>query len=91
MNKALGMIETWGLAVSIEVADAMLKSANINLLIQEKKDIALVTILVEGDVSAVQIAVDAGTQVAQHVGALISFCVMPNPGLSTRKLLIRKE
>ncbi|WP_334314159.1 BMC domain-containing protein [Aneurinibacillus sp. Ricciae_BoGa-3] len=91
MNKALGMIETWGLAISIEVADAMLKSANVSLLIQEKKDIALVTIIVEGGVSAVQLAVDAGTRVAQHAGALISFCVIPNPYISTRKFLIRKE
>jgi ethanolamine utilization protein EutM len=85
------MIETWGLAISIEVADAMLKSANVSLFIKEKKDIALVTISVEGDVSAVQLAVDAGTKIAQQVGALISFRVIPNPDKSTRKLLLRKE
>lgn len=60
MAKALGMIETRGLIGSIVAADAMLKSADVRLVKQEKVDAALVTVLVEGDVSAVQAAVDMG-------------------------------
>ncbi|CAG9620302.1 BMC domain-containing protein [Sutcliffiella rhizosphaerae] len=79
MRKALGMIETRGLIGSIEAADAMLKAANVQLLTQEKVDAALVTVLVEGDVGAVQAAIDAGKEAATRVGELVSAHVIPNP------------
>jgi ethanolamine utilization protein EutM len=79
MSKALGMIETRGLIGSIVSADAMLKAANVRLVKQEKVDAALVTILIEGDVGAVQAAVDAGKYAAANVGELISAHVIPRP------------
>ncbi|WP_173915406.1 BMC domain-containing protein [Halobacillus sp. Marseille-Q1614] len=87
MAKALGMIETRGLVGSIEAADAMVKASNVSLVKQEKIDAALVTILVEGDVSAVQAAVDAGKEAAQRVGELVSFHVIPHPDDDTRGML----
>lgn len=77
MAKAIGMIETRGLIGSIEAADAMLKAANVELINQEKIDGALVTVLVEGDVGAVQAAVEAGKEAASRVGELISSHVIP--------------
>lgn len=68
MGKALGMIETRGLIGSIEAADAMIKAADVQLVNQEKIDGGLVTVLVEGDVGAVQAAVEAGKLAAQRVG-----------------------
>jgi ethanolamine utilization protein EutM len=91
VTKALGMVETRGLAASIEVADTMLKGANVSLVKQSMVDAALVTILVEGDISAVQIAVEAGTKVAERTGALIAFNVIPYPDLSTSHLLQVKQ
>lgn len=91
MGRALGMIETRGLIGSIEAADAMLKSADVTLVKQEKIDAALVTVLVQGDVSAVQAAVDAGKAAAARVGELVSAHVIPHPDESIRDVLLKKE
>lgn len=79
MAKALGMIETRGLIGSIEAADAMIKSADVRLVRQEKVDGALVTVLVEGDVGAVQAAIEAGREAAKRVGELVASHVIPRP------------
>lgn len=91
MGRALGMIETRGLIGSIEAADAMLKAADVTLVKQEKVDGALVTVLVKGDVSAVQAAVDAGKVAAARVGELISAHVIPHPDESIRDVLLKKD
>lgn len=91
VTKALGMIETWGLAISIEVADAMLKAANVSLVNQERVDIAHVTVAIEGDLSDVQIAIEAGTRVAKRTGSLIAFDVIPHPEIGTSKLSKKTE
>ncbi len=85
------MIETRGLATSIEVADAMLKNANVRLVNQSMVDAALVTILVEGDVSAVQAAVESGTKIAERTGALLSANVIPHPDSSIQSLVARMD
>lgn len=77
--QALGMIETRGLATSIEALDVMLKTAHVHLVKQSMVDPALVTVLVEGDVSAVKAAVEAGAEAARNKGALIAFNVIPHP------------
>lgn len=87
MGRALGMIETRGLIGSIEAADAMLKSADVTLVKQEKVDPALITVLVQGDVSAVQAAVEAGKMAAARVGELISAHVIPHPDESVKSTL----
>ena len=79
MSKALGMIETKGFIGSIEAADAMLKAANVRLVKQEKVDAGIVTVFVEGDVGAVQAAVDAGKEAAARVGELLGAHVIPRP------------
>ena len=60
MNNALGLVETKGLVGAIEAADAMVKSANVQLVGYEKIGSGLVTVMVRGDVGAVKAAVDAG-------------------------------
>ncbi|MEV9639712.1 BMC domain-containing protein [Mammaliicoccus sciuri] len=91
MAKALGMIETRGLIGSIEAADSMLKAADVRLVKQEQIDAALVTVVVEGDVSAVQAAVETGAMAAARVGELISTLVIPNPDPGMIKLAKRNE
>lgn len=91
MSKAIGMVETRGLIGSIEAADAMLKAANVTLLNQEKIDGALVTVLVEGDVGAVQAAVDAGREAAARVGELISAHVIPRADDETYRMIEKKH
>ncbi|STU29168.1 propanediol utilization polyhedral body protein PduJ [Klebsiella pneumoniae] len=68
MNNALGLVETKGLVGAIEAADAMVKSANVQLIGYEKIGSGLITVMVRGDVGAVKAAVDAGSAAASVVG-----------------------
>lgn len=78
MGKAIGMIETHGLIPSIEAADAMVKSSNVEIVSQELVDGGIVTVIVQGDVGAVQAAVDAGKETVTRMnGKLLSAHVIP--------------
>jgi ethanolamine utilization protein EutM len=87
MNEALGMIETKGLVGAIEAADAMTKSANVQLTGYEKIGSGLVTVMVRGDVGAVKAAVDAGSAAAEQVGQVVSVHVIPRPHTDVEKIV----
>ena len=91
MSKAMGMIETKGLVGSLEAADAMAKAANVSILKQEMIDGGIVTVLITGDVGAVQAAVDAGKAAAIRVGELLATHVIPRPDEEVAKLFNKKE
>lgn len=78
-TNSLGMIETRGLIGAIEAADAMVKSANVQLVGKEQVGGGLVTVMVRGDVGAVKAATDAGAAAAEKVGELISVHVIARP------------
>ena len=78
-TNSLGMIETKGLIGAIEAADAMVKSANVQLVGKEQVGGGLVTVMVRGDVGAVKAATDAGAAAAEKVGDLISVHVIARP------------
>ena len=78
-TNALGMIETKGLVGAIEAADAMVKSANVQLVGKEQVGGGLVTVMVRGDVGAVKAATDAGAAAAEKVGELVSVHVIARP------------
>lgn len=78
-TNALGMIETKGLVGAIEAADAMVKSANVQLIGRVQVGGGLVTVMVRGDVGAVKSATEAGASAAEKVGELISVHVIPRP------------
>ena len=86
-NTALGMVETRGLVASIEAADAMSKVAYVQLVCQEEIGGGYVTIMVRGEVGAVQSAVDAGVAAAQRAGELVTAHVIARPHRSVEKLL----
>ena len=69
-TNSLGMIETKGLIGAIEAADAMVKSANVQLVGKEQVGGGLVTVMVRGDVGAVKAATDAGAAAAEKVGEM---------------------
>jgi microcompartment protein CcmL/EutN len=73
------MVETRGLVGAIEAADAMVKSANVQLVGKEQIGGGLVTVMVRGDVGAVKSATEAGAAAAEKVGELISVHVIPRP------------
>ena len=85
--QALGMIETKGLVASIEAADSMLKAANVALVGTEKIGSGLVTVMVRGDVGAVQAATDAGAAAGSRLGELVSVHVIPRPHNDVEKIL----
>ena len=87
MGEALGLIETRGLVGAIEAADAMVKAANVTLLNKEEIGGGLVTVMVRGDVGAVQAAVEAGAEAAKAVGELISVHVIPRPHAEVENML----
>jgi ethanolamine utilization protein EutM len=78
-SEALGMIETKGLVCMIEAVDAMLKSANVQIVGWDKVGSGLVTSFVVGDVAAVKAAVDAGASAASKIGEVVSVQVIPRP------------
>ena len=83
----MGLIETRGLVGAIEAADAMVKSANVNLMGYEKIGSGYVTVMVRGDVGAVKAATDAGAAAAKKVGEVVSVHVIPRPHADTEKIL----
>ena len=85
--EAIGMIETKGLVCLIEAADAMLKSANVEMTGWDKVGSGLVTVFVSGDVAAVKAAVDAGAQAASRIGEVVSVQVIPRPHEELRTVL----
>ena len=86
-GEALGLIETRGLVGSINAADAMVKAAPVTLAGQEQVGGGLVTVMVRGDVGAVQAATEAGAEAARNVGELISVHVIPRPHTEVEAIL----
>jgi ethanolamine utilization protein EutM len=81
------MLETRGLVASVEAADAMSKVAYVNLLCQEEIGGGYVTIMVRGEVGAVQASVDAGVAAAKRAGELVAAHVIARPHPSVEKLI----
>ena len=86
-QEALGMVETRGLVAAIEAADSMLKAANVTLVGTEKIGSGLVSVMVRGDVGAVQAAVEAGASNASRLGELVATHVIPRPHNDVEKIL----
>ena len=86
--QALGIVETRGLIAAVEAADAMLKSADVKLIGSERIGSGLVSVMIRGDVAAVQSAIAAGSQAARQYGELVSSNVIPRPCEDVAGLLL---
>lgn len=84
---ALGMVETKGLVGALEAADAMVKAANVEVAGYRTLRNGQVSILVRGDVGAVQAAVNAGSAAAAAVGELYIARVIPRPHGETEAVI----
>jgi ethanolamine utilization protein EutM len=83
-HDALGLIETQGLVAALHATDDMLKASAVELVGKEKIGAAYVTIVVRGDVAAVQAAVAAGRQTVERLGGkliLADVITRPHPEL----------
>ena len=76
---ALGIIETKGYIPAIEAADAMLKSAQVTLAGMKKVGSGIISVIVRGDVGAVQAATEAGALAAKPFGRRVTVHVIPSP------------
>ena len=69
--KAIALLEVQAMVAAITGLDAMVKAADVKLIHVEKRlGGRLVTVVVEGDVSAVSAAVEAGAAAAAEVGSV---------------------
>lgn len=79
-SQAIGLLETQGLVAILHATDAMLKASAVELVGKEKIGAAYVTVMVRGDVAAVQAAIEAGKHaVVQLGGTLILADVISRP------------
>ncbi len=87
-SEALGLLETQGLVAALHATDDMLKSANVTLVGKEKIGAAYVTIMIRGDVAAVQNAIETGKSTVERLGGkLILADVIPRPHSDLAALL----
>ena len=83
---ALGFIEVSGVTAALDCLDIMCKAAQVSLVTWERKlGGRLVTVVVQGDVSAVTAAVDAA--VAGAIKRPCAHAVIANPHPETLRIL----
>lgn len=76
---AVGLIETQGFTAVFEALDTALKAASVEVLAREKLGGGYITVVIRGDVAAVQAAVDAGKAKVEGLGRLVAAHVIPSP------------
>ncbi|MGO2084013.1 BMC domain-containing protein [Vagococcus sp.] len=80
MKKSLGMIELSGYVAAIEISDVCLKASNVELIgIEKVKGQGKCLVLFEGDIGAVNAAIDAGMTVAKRSGKFRGSGVIAKP------------
>ena len=85
--KALGLIEVRGMLSAIIAADATLKTADVNLLGNQKVRGGLTTVQIFGDVAAVEAAIEAGVNALKGSDSLISSHVIARLDEQVEKML----
>jgi len=77
--KSLGVIETRGLVAAIQAVDAACKAAGVTCIGYRKVGSGLVSVCFEGEISAVQTAVERGVEVAKTIDAQVHSLVIARP------------
>jgi microcompartment protein CcmL/EutN len=75
-GKAIGLVETSSIAKGFEIADTILKAANVQIVVNRTICPGKYMVLIGGDVDAVQASIEAGVKVAAHT--LVDQFVIPN-------------
>lgn len=76
-NQAIGLLETRGFPAMVGAADAMLKSAEVQLASYETIGAGLCTAIIRGTVANVAIAIEAGMFEAERIGELSAVMIIP--------------
>jgi len=90
-GRSLGLVETHGFIAAVEAADAMTKAAQVSIARYEVTRGALVTILVRGELAAVEAAVAAGAAAARVVGDLRTSHVITSPSPDIESVLLERR
>lgn len=77
--QAIGFVETRSLVAAIQAADTMVKSANVKIIDFNYVGSGIVAVIIEGEVAAVQAAVDHGRLEAEKLAEIISVNVIARP------------
>jgi microcompartment protein CcmL/EutN len=86
---ALGFLETQGFTAVFEAIDTACKAADVEVVGKEKLGGGYVTIVIQGELSAVSAAVSAGREKVEGLGKLIAAHVVARPSPAVLKLLPR--
>ncbi len=87
-TKAIALLEVQAMVTAIVGLDAMIKAADVKLIHVEKRlGGRLVTVVVEGSVSAVEAAAEAGKAAALEIGDVKLCEVIARPHESIMKFL----
>lgn len=76
-NRSIGLIETRGFPAMVGAADAMMKSADVQLASYETIGDGLCTAIIRGTVANVAVAIEAGMAEAQRIGELNAVMIIP--------------
>jgi ethanolamine utilization protein EutM len=77
-KSALGFVETRGNTGSVQAIDAMLKTANVELIKKVEIGSGFITTIVRGEVGAVKSSIEAGAEAAAKVGELLTVNIIPS-------------
>ncbi|KRP37263.1 MAG: ethanolamine utilization protein EutM [Opitutaceae bacterium BACL24 MAG-120322-bin51] len=87
-KQAIGILETKGLVALVLGTDAMLKSANVELTGPMKGvGSALVSVVITGDVAAVNAAIETGAETAGRYGEVVSAHTIARPHDDVEKIV----
>ena len=92
MENAIALLEVQAMVTAIAGLDAMVKAADVKLIHVEKRlGGRLVTVVVEGSVSSVASALEAGISAANEVGKVVCSEVIPRPHPDIMKFIKTDE
>lgn len=93
IKKSIGIIEVVGIVTAAACIDAMTKTAYVEVSNLERIGSGLITIIIEGDLASVQVAIEAGEEMATRFGEMIATRVIARPyeGLDSLLTPIRTQ
>lgn len=84
---AIGIIEVSGMTCAVEATDAMLKTADVEIVTWEKKlGGRLVSIVVQGDVSSVHAAIEQAEIIANSITKTVAKAFINSPHEEVEKI-----
>lgn len=95
MSKALGLLEVFGFTTAVVIGDLIAKTADVRIVALDKNKPAngdaaevplLMTIKFEGDVAAVEQALDAGVAEAKRRNMLVTYDLISRQAEDTKKM-----